>query len=125
MRRRSVSVQAGFSRPVDSVVSYVRAAQLRSGLNLSTIGAFGGRGMGQTCGAADPSQWMRAFGIDIDSRYTTEIIRAADRISPAQMEELQPRLSELFGTTPAANQVTDRSILSLAKIQSGRRMACT
>ncbi len=111
---------------VDSIVSYVRAAQLRSSLNLSTVGAFGGRGMGQTCGAADPSQWMRVFGIDIDSRDTTEIIRAADRISPAQVEELQPRLRKLFGTAPAVNQVTDRSIrlyIALKEIVQRERYA--
>ena len=47
---------------VGRIVSYVRAAHLRTSLNLSTLGAFGGRGMGQTCGAADPSQWMKTFG---------------------------------------------------------------
>lgn len=92
------------------IVSYARAAHLKNGLNLSTIGAFGGRGMGQTCGAADPSQWMRVFGIDIDSRDTTELIRTAERIPAAQVEALQPRLRQLFGTAPVANQVNDRSI---------------
>ena len=44
---------------------------MKNKLNMSTLGTFGGRGMGQTCGAADPSQWMHQFGIDIDSRDTT------------------------------------------------------
>src|ERR1700758_260741 len=34
------------------IVSYARAAHIKNCLNLSTIGTFGGRGMGQTCGAA-------------------------------------------------------------------------
>ena len=63
---------------IESIVSYARAAHLKNLLNLSVIGTFGGRGMGQTCGVADPSQWMRMFGVDIDSRDTTELIRAAD-----------------------------------------------
>ena len=67
---------------VESIVSYARAAHLKNILNMSTVGAFGGRGMGQTCGAADPSQWMRMFGIDIDSRDTTQLIQTAERISP-------------------------------------------
>jgi L-fucose isomerase-like protein len=66
---------------VSKIVSYTRASHLKNFLNMSTIGTFGGRGMGQTCGAADPSQWMRMFGIDIDSRDSTELRRAAEGIS--------------------------------------------
>ena len=66
---------------VSKIVSYARACHLKNFLNLSTIGTFGGRGMGQTCGAADPSQWMRMFGVDIDSRDTTELKQAAEAIS--------------------------------------------
>ena len=51
---------------------------MKNRLNMSTIGAFGGRGMGQTCGVADPSQWMRVFGVDIDSRDTTDLLETAE-----------------------------------------------
>jgi len=95
---------------VGRIVSYARAAHLKHALNMSTVGAFGGRGMGQTCGVADPSQWMRMFGVDIDSRDTTEIIRTAERISEAQLQALQPRMEELFGAVPAANPVNERSM---------------
>ncbi len=101
------------------IFSYARAAHLKSKLNLSTLGTFGGRGMGQTCGAADPSQWMKMFGVDIDSRDTTELIRTAEQILPAEIEALQPRLKELFGAAPDRNAVNDRSIrlyLALKKI---------
>ena len=111
---------------VGRIVSYARAAHLKNSLNLSTIGAFGGRGMGQTCGAADPSQWMRMFGIDIDSRDTTELMRTAERIPAAQVEALQPRLRQLFGAIPEANQVSDRSIrlyLALKEIVERERYA--
>lgn len=95
---------------VGRIVSYARAAHLKNQLNLSTVGAFGGRGMGQTCGAADPSQWMKMFGIDIDSRDTTELIRTAENIPASEVEALQPRLQELFGASPDRNTVNDRSI---------------
>jgi L-fucose isomerase-like protein len=111
---------------VGRIVSYARAAHLKNSLNLSTVGAFGGRGMGQTCGAADPSQWMRTFGIDIDSRDTTELIRTAERIPAAQVEALQPRLRQLFGASPDANSVNDRSIrlyLALKEIVERERYA--
>lgn len=95
---------------VGRIVSYARAAHLKSSLNLSTLGTFGGRGMGQTCGAADPSQWMRMFGVDIDSRDTTELIHTAERIPAAELEALQPRLKQLFGSAPESNAVNDRSM---------------
>jgi hypothetical protein len=93
-----------------TIVSYARACHLKNLLNMSTIGTFGGRGMGQTCGAADPSQWMRTFGVDIDSRDTTELKQAAGEISPQELDELQPRLRKLFGTQPERNEATERSM---------------
>src|SRR5207245_9410234 len=77
---------------VEKIASYARAAHMKNWLNLSTIGAFGGRGMGQTCGVADPSQWMRMFGVDSDSRDTTELIRRSASISRAKVANLAPRL---------------------------------
>jgi hypothetical protein len=104
------------------VVSYARAAHLKRALNLTTLGTFGGRGMGQTCGAADPSQWMRTFGIDIDSRDTTDLIRTAEKIPASELEALRPRLRELFGAAPDANTVNDRSMrLYLALRETVRR----
>ena len=64
-------------KEIERIVSYCRASHEKNILNLSTIGAFGGRGMGQTCGVADPSQWMRTFGVDIDTRDTTELLSTA------------------------------------------------
>ncbi len=101
------------------VTSYARAAHLKSALNMSTLGTFGGRGMGQTCGAADPSQWMRMFGVDIDSRDTAELVCAAEAITDAEIAELEPRLAELFGAAPERTVVNERSIrlyLALKKV---------
>jgi hypothetical protein len=92
------------------IASYARAAHLKNFLNMSTIGTFGGRGMGQTCGVADPSQWMRMFGVDIDSRDTTELIRGAERVSESEIAGFRPRLEKLFGAAPQTNLVNERSI---------------
>jgi L-fucose isomerase-like protein len=107
------------SETILKVASYARAAHLKNLLNMSTIGAFGGRGMGQTCGVADPSQWMRMFGVDIDSRDTTELMREAAAVSTKEISRLQPRLKKLFGTAPEKNVVNERSIrlyLALKKL---------
>jgi L-fucose isomerase-like protein len=95
---------------ISKIASYARAAHLKAFLNMSTIGAFGGRGMGQTCGVADPSQWMRMFGVDIDSRDTTELIRAAEQISAKRISDLEPRFQQLFGAAPDRNVVNEQSI---------------
>jgi L-fucose isomerase-like protein len=95
---------------VGRIASYCRAAHLRRILNGATIGAFGGRGMGQTCGAADPSQWMRVFGVDIDSRDTTELIRRAGEVTASEIDRLTPRLEKLFGRAPERTLVNERSI---------------
>ncbi|HVO62112.1 MAG TPA: hypothetical protein VMT53_14330, partial [Terriglobales bacterium] len=104
---------------VEQIVSYAQAAHLKNWLNLSTFGTFGGRGMGQTCGVADPSQWMRMFGVDIDSRDTTELIRTAEHISSDEVAALKPRLDKLFGKAPDSTIVNERSIrlyLALKKV---------
>ncbi|MGC2195028.1 MAG: hypothetical protein WA628_10170 [Terriglobales bacterium] len=107
------------SATVGKIASYARAAHMKNWLNLSTIGTFGGRGMGQTCGAADPSQWMRMFGVDIDSRDTTAVIRTAEQITREEINALKPRLQKLFGKAPDTSVVNERSIrlyLALKKI---------
>lgn len=106
-------------REIEKIVSFCRAAHMKQWLNMSTIGTFGGRGMGQTCGVADPSQWMKMFGIDIDSRDTTELIRTAQNITPEEIKAVEPRIKELFGEMPEMNVVNERSIrlwLAIKKI---------
>jgi L-fucose isomerase-like protein len=97
-------------REVARVASWCRAAHLKRILNMATIGTFGGRGMGQTCGAADPSQWMRVFGVDIDSRDTTELLRRAKEVPSEAISALEPRLAKLFGAAPQKTLVNERSI---------------
>lgn len=95
---------------IEKIVSYVRAASVKNKLNLSTVGTFGGRGMGQSCGVADPSQWMKTFGIDIDSRDTYQLIECAKSITQEEIKALEPRLIKLFGGLPVDNEVSDHSI---------------
>jgi L-fucose isomerase-like protein len=97
-------------REVARIASWCRAAHLKHILNMATIGAFGGRGMGQSCGVADPSQWMRIFGVDIDTRDTAELIRAAQALPTSAIAALEPRLAKLFGKAPERTVVNERSI---------------
>ena len=104
---------------VERVVSYCRASAMKNRLNLSTVGAFGGRGMGQTCGAADPSQWMKAFGVDIDSRDTTELVETAQAVTPRELKQARRRIQPLFSQPIPQDKISERSIrlyLALKKI---------
>jgi L-fucose isomerase len=110
IRHKFVYGAAGDGKELNAILAYCRGAALRNGLNMSAIGAFGGRGMGQSCGVADPSQWMKAFGVDIDSRDTAELVRRAQAIPKEKVKALEPRFRELFDRVPEDNPVNDRSI---------------
>jgi len=108
-------------KEIAKIVSFCKAAHLKNLLNMSTIGAFGGRGMGQTCGVADPSQWMKTFGVDIDSRDTTQLINTAKAIPESKIAELEERLAKIFGKAPERNDANERSMrlyLALKEITS-------
>ena len=121
---RFVYGDAGDAAQVSRIVSYCQASCLRNMLNMSTVGTFGGRGMGQTCGVADPSQWMRTFGVDIDSRDTTDLLRAANDVTDAEVAALEPRVRKLFTSAPDRNTVNDRSMrlyLGISKVVQKER----
>lgn len=105
-------VYGAWDRPdeIARIAAYCRGAALRNRLNLSTIGTFGGRGMGQTCGVADPSQWMKVFGVDIDSRDTTQLIRTAESIAPEEVARTRRELQPYFSMPVPTDAASDRSI---------------
>lgn len=73
IKHKFVYGSADSKKDINAILSYCKAAHLKNYLNMSTADVFGGRGMGQTCGVADPSQWMIVFGIDIDSGMNPKI----------------------------------------------------
>ncbi len=105
-------VYGGYDDPreIERIVSYSRASAMKNRLNMSTIGTFGGRGMGQTCGVADPSQWMKHFGVDIDSRDTTELIDTARSVSRSQITAARRRIQKLFSEKIPDDEMSDRSM---------------
>jgi L-fucose isomerase-like protein len=53
---------------------------------------------------------MKVFGVDIDSRDTTELMRTAQQIEPAELAALEPRIRQLFGALPKRDLVNERSM---------------
>jgi L-arabinose isomerase len=114
-------VYGSFEDPkeIEKITSYCRASAMKNTLNMSTIGTFGGRGMGQTCGAADPSQWMKMFGIDIDSRDTSELLATAKKITAEEISDAKKRIQKLFAEPIPENEQAEKSIrlyLALKKL---------
>ena len=105
-------VYGGWDDPkeIERIVSYCRGAAMKNSLNMSTMGTFGGRGMGQTCGVADPSQWMKVFGVDIDSRDTGELLETAKAVTKEEIAEAKERIQKLFAEAIPAEAQADRSI---------------
>ncbi len=110
IKHRFVYGAADCERDVNRIVSYCTASALIQKLNMSTVFAFGGRGMGQNCGVADPSQWTKVFGMDIDSRDTTELIEMAKKIPQAKVDEVRAGLLKWFHALPEEGDTTSRSI---------------
>jgi L-fucose isomerase-like protein len=106
-------------KEIARIVSYCRASHEKNILNMSTIGVFGGRGMGQTCGVADPSQWMRTFGVDIDSRDTSELLETAKNISEDEIMQARNDIQPFFAEPIPDDEMAERSIrlyLAIKKI---------
>jgi L-arabinose isomerase len=110
IRHRFVYGSYDDPKEIDRVVSYCRASHMKNKLNMSTLGAFGGRGMGQTCGVADPSQWMKTFGVDIDSRDVTALIQTAKAIPDEEVREAREYIQTLFVDPVPDDEMSDRSI---------------
>jgi len=110
IRHKFVYGKAEDESDLAKVVSYCKASAVKNKINFSTLVAFGGRGMGQTCGVADPSQWMKTFGIDIDSRDTMELLEMAKNASRESVDAVYSTISKKFRMMPERNDVTERSI---------------
>jgi L-fucose isomerase-like protein len=110
LKHRYVYGSSEDPKEVEKITSYCRASALKNSMNMSTIGTFGGRGMGQTCGAADPSQWMKMFGIDIDSRDTTELLKTARSFSREDINKARKDIQKYFSEPIPESDQSDRSI---------------
>jgi L-fucose isomerase-like protein len=114
-------VYGGYDDPqtIERILAYCRASHEVNRLNMSTAGVFGGRGMGQTCGVADPSQWMKVFGVDIDSRDTTLLLEAAKAITKDELVGARKAIQPLFSVPIPEGEMADRSLriyLAIKKI---------
>lgn len=110
IQHRSIYGASDDPNTINQIMSYCRANHARNILNMSTVGTFGGRGLGQTTGVADPSQWMKEFGVDIDSRDTTHLIETAKQITQDELIKAKADIQPLFSIPIMEQEVNDRDI---------------
>ena len=63
----------------DELLHYIKAVTVVSQLKGLTYGCIGGRSLGIVTGTADPAQWERFFGIDIEHIDQFEIVHRAEK----------------------------------------------
>jgi hypothetical protein len=110
IHHRSVYGASDDPSTIDRIMSYCRANHEKNQLSMSTAGAFGGRGLGQTTGVADPSQWMKVFGVDIDSRDTTQLIETAKQITQDELIKAKADIQQLFSNPLTEGDREERGI---------------
>ncbi|MDI6870106.1 MAG: L-fucose isomerase [Bacillota bacterium] len=62
------------------LVRFCKAASVVNRLRGTTYGLLGGRSLGMYTATADPAQWQRDFGVDIEQVDQLEIVRRAEAI---------------------------------------------
>ena len=107
-------------RTIERIGAYCRAERDGQPAEHEHLGAFGGRGMGQTCGVADPSQWMRIFGVDIDSRDTTLLLETAKAVTPAEVEAARAHIQPFFSVPIPDDAASERSIRLYVALEEAR-----
>ena len=79
------------------VATFVRAAGAVSRLRGQTFGLVGGRPMGMYTATADPAQWLKVFGVDVEHIDQGELIRLAPEVPEAKVESAFRWLTEHVG----------------------------
>ncbi len=79
------------------VLAFIRAGSVLSRLKGETFGLFGGRPMGMYTAVANPDQWMKLFGVDIEHIDQWEIVRRAQDAPEKEVEHAFQWLTAKIG----------------------------
>lgn len=104
--------------------AYCKAAKAKNSLQGATLGLVGGRGMGETTGAADPSQWMAKFGIDIEHMDQLVVIDAARAVDEKEVKSAYEEMKKVFDYIPELEGVMERSVrlyVAMKKLYSEKK----
>lgn len=114
------------------VLAFAAAAGALAALRGQTLGLFGSRSLGIFTTVADPAQWQRLFGVDIEFVDQAEIVAVAEGLAGEEVERhlqwLERQVGgitygEQFTPTALARQV--RSYLATRKLVAARGFSFT
>ncbi len=88
------------------VRAFVLAAAARSALRGQTLGLFGGRSLGILTAVADPVQWQRLFGVDIEMIDQLEIVKLAESLPQDEVDRHKDWLGQRLGGVDFAANFT-------------------
>jgi L-fucose isomerase len=79
------------------IIGFARAAFAARALRGQVLGLFGGRSLGMVTATADPAQWQRLFGVDIDPQDQSVIVQRAQSLPPAEVKRHLDWLASRLG----------------------------
>jgi L-fucose isomerase len=115
----------------DKLLAFVRAGSALARIRGETFGLFGGRPMGMYTAVANPDQWMRLFGVDVEHIDQWEIVRRAQDAPAEEVEYgfqwLSKKVSKIRydakQLTPEKLKLQIRSYIALREIAKERGLA--
>lgn len=111
-------------RTLGKIKAFCMAAKAMLRLQGMTIGMIGGRGMGETTGVADPSQWMSKFGIDIEHMDQLVVIQEAQAVDKETVVEVYNDIKNKFDYIPKLTEIMEKSVrlyIAMKKIYSEKK----
>lgn len=82
---------------VRTIQSFIRACATIQSLKGQTLGLFGGKSLGIFTANADPAQWQRLFGVDIEILDQHDIINEAEKIPKNLVDHEREWLEQNLG----------------------------
>lgn len=105
------------------LIAFLRAAGAAATLRGQTLGLFGGRSLGIFTATADPAQWQRLFGVDIQHYDQADIVALAEALP---VEAVEQETGWLAGAVERvehdATFTRDRLLKQVASYQATRRL---
>ena len=91
------------------IKSYASAAHAKRRLRGSRFCQIGGRCLGMYTGVADPSQWRRQFGIEVEHMDQYQLVLEAEKVPKKNVSEFVANLHQEFKEVEPQNVVLERS----------------
>lgn len=84
-------------RAKNTLMDFFQACHVKKSLEGMTYGMFGGRSLGINTATADPAQWLKQFGVDIEQIDQIQIVNEAEKIPQDDVERYMEWARQKYG----------------------------